>query len=277
MSKINRRTLIEELGALSNRLEQMEHHSDGIEVAAADRELTNASYYTETLNWHEERFNNLEPWNQRLIRHGLVKGGVYTCRYDKNSVGSEMRDVHHVVVLNGPTYRRSNTAIVAPLTYAGSIREQLAREHLAYQQGGPATELVMGYVPCEIYPQRIMPWAGTLYAHLRLTSAVSIARLSGGLKPGDGPTRIAQVTPDCMAQIEERLEKYLGFQHSARLEEMYLERCRAKDEVDARKHQMRQHIAMAKEPLVRLQQHPELANSANLGSILQELEAALDL
>ena len=277
MSKINRRKLIEELGALSNRLEQMEYHSDGIEVEAAGRELTNASYYTETLNWHEERFNNLEGWRQQQIRHEIVKGGIYTCRYDKNSVGSEMRTVHHVVVLNGPAYRRSNTVIVAPLTYAGSIREQLAREQLEYQQGGPATELAVGYVPCEIYPQHTMPWADTLYVHLRQTSVISIARLAGGLNAADGPRRIAQVKPDCMAQIEKRLEKYLGFQHSAQLEEMYLERCRAKDEVDARKHQMRQHIARAKEPLVRLQQHPELANSANLGSILRELEAALDL
>lgn len=277
MSKINRRKLIEELGALSNRLEQMEYHSDGIEVAAADRELANASYYTETLNWHEECFNNLEGWNQRQIRHEIVKGGVYTCRYDKNSVGSEMRDVHHVVVLNGPTYRRSNTVIVAPLTYAGSIREHLAQEHLAYQQGGPATELAVGYVPCEIYPQRIMPWEGTLYVHLRLTSAVSIARLSGGLNAADGPRRIAQVKPACLAQIEEQLEKYLGFQHSARLEAMYLERCQAKDAADEKIRKLRRYIETAKGPLEQLKQRPELANSTNIGSVLQELEAALDL
>ena len=277
MSKINRRKLIEELGALSNRLEQMEYHSDGIEVAAADRELANASYYTETLNWHEERFNNLEGWNQRQIRHEIVKGGVYTCRYDKNSVGSEMRDVHHVVVLNGPAYRGSNTMIVAPLTHAGSILGQLARDQLAYQQGGPATELAVGYVPCEIYPQDPPPWNGTLYVHLRQTSVMSIARLAGGLKPSDGPRRIAQVTPDCLAQIEERLEKYLGFQHSARLEAMYLERCQAKDLADEKIRQMRICIEAAKGPLEQLKQRPELANSTNIGSVLQELEAALDL
>lgn len=277
MSKINRRKLVEELGALSNRLEQIEYHSDGIEVEAAGRELTNASYYTETLNWHEERFNNLEGWRQQQIRQSIVKGGVYTCRYDKNSVGSEMRDVHHVVVLNGPAYRRSNTVIVSPLTYAGSIREHLAQEQLAYRQGGPATELAVGYVPCEIYPQHKTPWEGTLYVHLRQTCVVSIARLAGGLKAADGPRRIAQVKPDCLAQIEERLEKYLGFQYSARLEERYLERCQAKDLADEKIRQMRICIEAAKGPLEQLKQRPELANSANLGSILRELEAALNL